>query len=225
MVLGIGYSPAKIIFGKRAYFSSISDDRLQLSDQLTGEEIVRQNHLILTLEALCAIMTSDANQTVDRCLDKTLRIGAAQEIEMGSPAQIAMKDKWCSGWRYLGRIHSNCMVGNDREIRKDPFLSVRRSESRNEDIPAETMPLPSVDDMSESSAPPSVVAMNPGALSEASCGSALFAEVTDECREVFLRSIYHSMVTGDGNRSSFRMFRGGMIWSSVGKSLRRRSSM
>ena len=86
--ISCGYSPVRIVFGRGDYSPSIAHGQLSSAVDMNSEEGRRRRRLITLTNARLAVMSSDATKTVERCSNKTLRIGPSKYIPVGAPINV-----------------------------------------------------------------------------------------------------------------------------------------
>ena len=78
ILLSIGLSPVRIMFGRSDSFIALDYCSLHGSQNTNSSEVIRQRHLLGMLHARTDMAMIDADKTIAICLQKNTRYGAKQ---------------------------------------------------------------------------------------------------------------------------------------------------
>ena len=103
-------------YGSTAWQPDRNSDSLMLG---------QTNPLVQIMQARNAIMTADANNRIDRCIDRNLRDRAQEPFIIGQTVQLAIGKAWVGSWRVVAVTTGNIIVEKGMKLVKWPKCKAR----------------------------------------------------------------------------------------------------
>ena len=115
-LMNSGRTPDQLVFGSGCYFSPIKNGEFQPFRTPSSSEAMRQGQLISIAIARKATQAYGAENIASRRLRRHLRDWQANAPSVGNDSHLAIKGRWEAGFRPLGLIGPNEIIGRDGKI-------------------------------------------------------------------------------------------------------------
>ena len=93
ILLGNGFTPVKLVYGRGDFFSSLEFGGLHTGRNSPDAEIVRQRHMLGMLQARSDMIQAGAERTISLCLNRNVRAGARIPPKIGEQVLSSIKGR------------------------------------------------------------------------------------------------------------------------------------